>query len=140
MITFVILFKFNVKVNFRSKYADVTCPICKVEGSEDIQQHVYECIELLKNKNIVAYDNIVYSHIFDKDMEKQVAALRLLNLWSERQAILKAQQEEENQPGDPVQTVICFLCFLFNWNKLLLLLFFGVSHEFWDHTCNTGIL
>ena len=52
-------------------------------------------------------------------MEKQVAALRLLNLWSERQAILKAQQEEEQQPGDPVQTVLCsyFYC-----NKLLLLL------------------
>ena len=97
-----------MKVNFRNKYPDITCPICKVEGSEDSQQHVYEYVELLKNKNIVAHDNIVYSHIFDKDMEKQVAALRLLkNLWSERQAILKAQQEEENQPGDPVQIVIC---------------------------------
>ena len=86
----------NVKVNFRNKYADLTCPICKIEGSEDSQQHIYECVELLKNKNIVADEHIVYFHIFDKDMEKQVAALRLFkNLWSERQAFIKAQQEEE---------------------------------------------
>ena len=82
--------------------------------------HLQPMTDRVKNKNIVAQDTIVYSHIFDKDMEKQVAALRLFkNLWSERQAILKAQQEEEQQPGDPVQTVLCsyFYC-----NKLLLLL------------------
>ena len=98
----------NVKVNFRNKYSNIICPVCDVEASEDSQQHVFECIEILKNKNIVAQDNILYSHIFDKDVEKQGAALRLFkHLWSIRKSILKAQQEDENSPGDPVRTEIC---------------------------------
>ena len=67
----------DVKVNFRNKYSDTRCPICKVEGNEDSQKHIFECKELVKNNNIVSNNDILYAHIFDSDVEKQKAALRV---------------------------------------------------------------
>ena len=93
----------DVKVNFRNKYSDTRCPICKVEGNEDSQKHIFECEELVKNNNIVSNNDILYAHIFDSDVEKQKAALRMFKyLWSEGQATLKTREEEQQQPGDPV--------------------------------------
>ena len=80
----------DVKVNFRNKYRDILCPVCKL--AEDSQQHVFECAELIKNKNIVIKNDVVYSHIFSEDIEKQIAALRMFQLlWSERSDCLKAE-------------------------------------------------
>lgn len=80
----------DVKINFRNKYADTLCPVCKTVGVEDSQEHVMECVQLLNNKNILANREIKYSHIFDSDVRKQIAATRMFYcLWNERKKILK---------------------------------------------------
>ena len=65
----------DVKMNFRNKYADTLCPVCKTVGVEDSQEHVMECVQLLNNKNILVNREIKYSHIFDS-----VSGSRLLQL------------------------------------------------------------
>ena len=78
----------EVKTNFRNKYSDVLCPVCKL--SDDTQQHLFECSELLKNMNILISNDIQYSHIFSENTDKQKAALRLFkSMWKEREKILK---------------------------------------------------
>ena len=85
----------EVKVNFRNKHQNTLCPVCKIVGTEDSQHHVFECVGLIKNKNIIMLNNVLYSHIFDEDTKKQVDALRMFNcLWIERKKILKLQEQE----------------------------------------------
>ena len=69
----------EVKVNFKNKYSDLKCPICK--ESNDSQEHVFECEQILKKCNIVVDKHILYFHIFEKDVETQVAALRLFRVY-----------------------------------------------------------
>ena len=40
----------NFQINYRNKYADTLCPVCETVGVEDSQEHVMECVKLLKNK------------------------------------------------------------------------------------------
>ena len=62
----------------------------KKQFSDDTQQHLFECSELLKNMNILISNDIQYSHIFSENTDKQNAALRLFkSMWKEREAILK---------------------------------------------------
>ena len=78
----------EVKTNFRNKYSDILCPVCKL--SDDTQQHLFECSELLKNMNILNRKDIQYSHIFSENTDKQKAALRLFkSMWKEREKSLK---------------------------------------------------
>ena len=80
----------EVKTNFRNKYSDVLCPVCKI--SDDTQQLLFECSELLKNINILISNDIQYSHIFSENTDKQKAALRLFkSMWKEREKILKTE-------------------------------------------------
>ena len=82
----------EVKVNFRNKYSDLKCPACKVDGEEDSQQHIFSCIKLLKECKILVDNNIIYSDIFHKNIEKKAAAVRLFQyLWSARIKILDAE-------------------------------------------------
>ena len=64
----------EVKTNFRNKYSDISCPVCKL--TEDTQQHVMECTILLSRSNIMVSDMTRYSHIFSEDIEKQKVALQ----------------------------------------------------------------
>ena len=59
----------EVKVNYKNKYSDLQCPVCKVDGEEDSQQHIFTCKKLLQENNILVDKNIIYSHIFHKDIE-----------------------------------------------------------------------
>jgi hypothetical protein len=78
----------EVKTNFRNKYSDLSCPVCKL--TLDTQQHVIECPDLVLRSNIVVSNNVKYSHIFSDDIEKQTAVLQIFKLfWSERKKCLK---------------------------------------------------
>ena len=80
----------DVKANFKNKYVNIKCPICKLEGSEDTQPHVFECTKLGNQDYVIISDNILYSDIFDDNVEKQIAALNLFKcLWNERKTIRK---------------------------------------------------
>ena len=68
----------EVKVNYKNKYRDLQCPVCKVDGEEDSQQHILTCNKLLQESNIIADKNIIYSHIFHNKIEKQAADVRLI--------------------------------------------------------------
>ena len=73
----------EVKTNFRNKYSDLSCPVCKL--TLDTQQHVIECPDLVLRSNIVVSNNVKYSHIFSDDIEKQTAVLQIFKqFWSER--------------------------------------------------------
>ena len=75
----------DVKMNFKNKYTDTLCPVCKTVGINDSQEHVLECAQLIKNQNILANSDIHYIHIFESDIKKQTTALRIfIVLWDER--------------------------------------------------------
>ena len=83
----------DVKMNFKNKYSDTLCPVCKTVGINDSQEHVLECAQLLKNQNILANSDVLYVHIFESDIKKQTTALRMFNvLWDERKEILKTEK------------------------------------------------
>ena len=78
----------DVKINFKNKYDDTLCPLCK--SADDTQEHVFSCIKLVTNKNIIIDSDIKYIHIFHSDVNKQYSALRMFNsLWIERKKLLK---------------------------------------------------
>ena len=80
----------NVKMNFKSKYLDLFCPLCSAH--EDDQPKVLNC-EILKGKNIsyeAANNEIVYEDIF-KDTRKQKEVTHLF------QILLDIRREEEDK-------------------------------------------
>ena len=114
----------EVKTNFRNKYSDLSCPVCKL--NEDTQQHVMECTILQSRRKIMVSDITKYSHLFSEEIEKQSLHLKPLNHSGMKEKTTLKQFRQpmsgRNQPGDPV-VVTCDLrriSFLFDWNKLSL--------------------
>ena len=61
-------------INVKWNYGDKTlCPVCKVEGSGDNQEHLLVCliIKLKCQKIFEEKNNCKYSDIFCSDIEKQ---------------------------------------------------------------------
>ena len=58
----------DVRTHFGNKYDDVLCPLCKEKP--DTQQHVLECSVLIQNTNLITVSTVVYSDIFDSDIQK----------------------------------------------------------------------
>ena len=59
----------DVKLNFREKYENLECKVCKID--EESQKHLYECSEIMKIRNI-KNQNIEYEKIFEENVRKQV--------------------------------------------------------------------
>ena len=79
----------NVKMNFKSKYSDLSCPICLKH--EDDQPHVLKC-DVLNSRiisNEASRNKIEYDDIF-KEVFKQK---EITNLY---QRLLSIRSEEEN--------------------------------------------
>ena len=80
----------NVKMNFKSKYRDLSCPLCS--SHEDDQSNVLTC-KVLKGKNIsyeAANNKSVYEDIF-KETGKQKEVTHLF------QILLNIRKEEEEK-------------------------------------------
>ena len=74
-----------VKVNCRNKHSD-QCPVCIIEL--DNQQQVFKCTKLLQECDMIVDDEILHSHIFDKNVKKQALAVKLFKfLWDLRTSI-----------------------------------------------------
>ena len=76
------LFKFrsrmvDVKCNFKNKFADLDCPLCKI--SPDTQEHLLKC-EKIQEKNIEIKNNKTceYKDIFKPDTTKMKETVELL--------------------------------------------------------------
>ena len=82
----------NVKMNFKSKYSDVSCPICMKH--DDDQPHVLKC-EVLTSRMIsseAASDKIEYEDIF-KEVKKQKEVTNLfLKLYN-----IRTEEENRNE-------------------------------------------
>ena len=59
----------DVKLNFRGKYENLECRVCK--SNEESQKHVYECNEIMKIRKI-KNQKIEYEMIFKENVRKQV--------------------------------------------------------------------
>ena len=59
----------DVKLNFRRKYENLDCRACNQE--EESQKHLYECLEILKNKEIKT-KMMKYDQIFGENSRNQV--------------------------------------------------------------------
>ena len=82
----------DVKMNFKNKYTDTLCPVCKTVGINDSQEHVLECPQLFKKQNILVNSDILYSHLFGSELKKKTTALRMfIVLWDERKEMLKLE-------------------------------------------------
>ena len=60
----------DVKENFRNKYPDTMCPVCK-GNSKDTQEHVLECSVPIKDTNMLVKRQVVFSWLFGMDVVKQ---------------------------------------------------------------------
>ena len=79
----------DVKENFRNKYPDTICPICK-GNSKDTQEHVLECSVLIQDTNMIVKSQVVFSWIFGMDVVKQTEVTRLFQyLWNLRNKCLE---------------------------------------------------
>jgi hypothetical protein len=58
----------DVITNFENKYNDLLCPVCKEKP--DTQQHVLECSALLQNTNFITNSTVLYSDLFDSNVQK----------------------------------------------------------------------
>ena len=77
----------DVRTNFKNKYNDLLCPVCKEKP--DTQQHVLECSALLQNTNFITDSTVLYSDIFDSDVQKLKSVTQLFdNLWKKRNKLL----------------------------------------------------
>ena len=64
---------FDVKINFRGKYENFECEICKIEYES--QQHIIECEEINKNrkeKKILPK----YEDLYKRNVKNQVTIVR----------------------------------------------------------------
>ena len=78
----------DVRKNFENKYDDLMCPLCKEKA--DTQQHVLECSVLLQNTNLITSSTVVYSDIFEINVQKLKTVTQLFeNLWTKRNQLLK---------------------------------------------------
>ena len=82
----------DVRTNFENKYDDLLCPVCKEKP--DTQQHVLECSVLLQNTNFFTGSTVLYSDIFDSDVQKLRSLTQLFeNLWKKRNKLLKEMKQ-----------------------------------------------
>ena len=81
-----------VKVNCRNKHSD-QCPVCIIEL--DNQQQVFKCTKLLQECDMIVDDEILHSHIFDKNVKKQALAVKLFKQRILEKLLLKLTESEE---------------------------------------------
>ena len=79
----------DVKENFRNKYPDTICPVCKGD-LKDTQEHVLVCSVLNHDRNMIVKSPVVFSWIFGTDVVKQSEVTRLFQyLWNLRTKFLE---------------------------------------------------
>ena len=63
----------DVKSNFKGKYENFECEICKIE--DETQQHIIECKEINKNRK---EEKILpkYEELFKRNVKNQVTIVR----------------------------------------------------------------
>ena len=86
----------KVKSNFKTSYADLTCPLCR--QYEDRDDHLLQCSKI-KEKSTEIQLNISskYIDIFSSSIEKMVSAIDLLDIAMEiREKIIEEQDQELN--------------------------------------------
>ena len=77
----------DVKINFRERYEDSLCPLCKTE--QDSQSHLFYCNVLIeKCKELHENQEVEYEDIFSTK-DKQIEAMKLLSkIWEIREELI----------------------------------------------------
>ena len=61
----------EVAKNYPNKFTDKFCPVCRDGKSLDSQEHIFECLNLVKENQVV--DKFAeYNNLFGEDVEKMV--------------------------------------------------------------------
>ena len=78
----------EMKSNYKNKYNNIQCELCKV--SIDEQSHLFYCEKILQNcKNMAENVTIEYEDIFSLNIHKQVQATRLIKeAWEVREQLI----------------------------------------------------
>ena len=78
----------EMKANYKNKYNDIQCDLCK--SSIDEQSHLFYCEKILQNcKNMAENLTIEYEDIFSPNIHKQVQATRLIKeAWVVREKLI----------------------------------------------------
>ena len=63
----------DVKLNFRGKFENFECRVCK--NNEESQKHAYECMEIMKIRKMEK-QKIEYENIFEGNVRKQIQIAR----------------------------------------------------------------
>ena len=80
----------EIKNNFRNKYSDQICPLCKSE--EDNQYHLINCQRILENCPDLAENiNIEYEDIFANGSKQMEAAILFSKVWKTREKLLDGE-------------------------------------------------
>ena len=79
----------DVKNNFKNKYDDMLCPLCKTE--EEDQFHLFNCVRIVNNCHDLAENiEVEYEDIFSPVKKKiEKAAQLLMKIWEVREKMLK---------------------------------------------------
>ena len=82
----------DVHENYKQRYKnDTTCRLCLTQSES--QQHILTCSEILKDINIVSYNQLEYDDIFSPDVSKQISVTRLFeSLYNHRCVLLKRKE------------------------------------------------
>ena len=93
----------DVSANYPSKSASKFCPLCRDEESLDTQEHLFSCINVISEHQIVR--NIpIYSDIFGEDVDKMVEVATIMKEnFTRRKEILKKKSisSPEEEPCEP---------------------------------------
>ena len=65
----------DVKINFRGKYEELECELCKEE--DESQEHILKCKEILKTMDTNEIPE--YENLFEKNVTKQLEIARMFN-------------------------------------------------------------
>ena len=60
-----------MKINFRGKYENLECDICKKQ--EESQKHILECSEIMKEDG---FKKVEYEQIFEEDAKLQLEVVQ----------------------------------------------------------------
>ena len=79
----------EVKNNFKNKYTDKLCQLCKLEQED--QYHLFTCQILLDNCQELAENiSVEYEDIFSTSLKKQEEAAKLLSkIWDTRDKLIE---------------------------------------------------
>ena len=69
----------DLKTNMKGIYENTECPLCKIEGCEDSQEHILQNCSILENITKEKSDKLNYKKLYENDSESLIEIARKFN-------------------------------------------------------------